>query len=453
MGTGVHVKIGVSPVVAQTPITITGTMNAQKIRERLGFSPLADAVMDSVENGSNRVICIPVAASVAGALGAITKTGTGSGSCTASGSPHNAFDIIVVFTGQGGLNTAVFKYSINGGYSYSGELTLPLNGIVEIPLTGVTLTFTQVQGEESTAYIVGDKYALGTAAPQMTNQDVLGAIEHLKHLKQDFEFVHIVGESQKSLWAAVSVEQVILAQQHHKPVFFVLEAYNKTAQETLDDYVFALDVDRLGLNNYDLQIVAARSLYTRMDGTTREINNAGIVCGLYSRARVQQSIGETRTFSIPETKMRELRPVGIEDYISVLDSAKYLTFRNYSGLSGYYVTNARVMAPEGSDFRYAEDVRVKNKIIKQTRAEALLHLQRDIDLEDVQGSLEAIAKFVESPLDEMARAKEISSATISVPPDQDILTTETLRLVIRYVPVGYLREIVLDIGMTNPFGS
>ena len=92
-GAGVHVKIGVSPVVSEGPVVITGTMNAQKIRERLGLSPLADAVMDSIENGSNRVLCIPVAATTAGVVGAVTKTGTGGGSCTAAGTPHNAFDI------------------------------------------------------------------------------------------------------------------------------------------------------------------------------------------------------------------------------------------------------------------------------------------------------------------------------------------------------------------------
>lgn len=452
-GAGVHVKIGVSPNVSETPIVITGSMNAQRIRERLGLSPLADAVMDSVENGSNRVLCIPVAASTPGTLGEVTKTGTGGGSCTAAGNPNNAFDIIVVFTGQGGFNTAVYKYSINGGYSYSNELTLPLTGVVEIPSTGVTLTFTQAQGEESTSYKVGDKYTLSTTAPQMTNQNVLDAIGTLKNLKQEFEFVHIVGESQKSLWAAVAAEQVTLAGTHHKPVFFIMEAYNKGTEESAQDYALRLEADRVGIANFDIQVVAARSLYKRMDGVTKEINNAGIVCGLYAKAKLQQSIGETRTFGIAEEKMLELRPVGIEEHIRLLDTAKYLTFRGYTGLSGFYVTNARVMAPEGSDFRYAEDVRIKNKIIRETRKEALLNLQSDIDLEDVQGSLEAIAKFVEAPLDEMARAKEITSATITVPQGQDILTTETLQLTIRYVPVGHLREIVLDIGMTNPFRS
>ena len=116
-GEGVHVKIGVSPIVSDTPIIITGNMTAAKIKERLGLSPLADKVMDSVENGSARVICFPVSATTAGTIGAISSGTVGSGSLKVTGSPYNAFDISIKITGQGGLNAASFVYSIDGGRS------------------------------------------------------------------------------------------------------------------------------------------------------------------------------------------------------------------------------------------------------------------------------------------------------------------------------------------------
>ena len=47
-GDGLHIKVGVSPVVSDTPIIVTGDMDAAMIKKRLGMSPLADAVMDSV---------------------------------------------------------------------------------------------------------------------------------------------------------------------------------------------------------------------------------------------------------------------------------------------------------------------------------------------------------------------------------------------------------------------
>ena len=51
-GDGLHIKVGVSPVVSDTPIIVTGDMDAAMIKKRLGLSPLADAVMDSVQFGA-----------------------------------------------------------------------------------------------------------------------------------------------------------------------------------------------------------------------------------------------------------------------------------------------------------------------------------------------------------------------------------------------------------------
>ena len=111
-----------------------------------------------------------------------------------------------------------------------------------------------------------------------------------------------------------------------------------------------------------------------------------------------------------------------------------------------------MMSPDGSDYRYTEDVRVKNKIIREVRKEGLLLLNDDIDLEDVQGELETRAKFMFTPLQRMIDDKEISSAQIIVPEGQEktILEDETMRVKIRYVSRGYIREIDVDIGRSQP---
>ena len=111
-----------------------------------------------------------------------------------------------------------------------------------------------------------------------------------------------------------------------------------------------------------------------------------------------------------------------------------------------------MMSPDGSDFRYAEDVRVKNKIIRETRKEGLQLLNDDIDLEDVQGELEAKAKFLFAPLQRMIDAQEISSAEIIVLEGQEetFIEDETMRVKIRYVSRGYIREVYVDLGRARP---
>ena len=451
-GTGIHVKIGVSQVVSTEPILINNVgISVERIRNKLGLSPLADAVMDSMENGAPKIYCLPVTASTAGTISEVVKTTDGNGAMVAiEGTPTNAFKIIVKMVGKGGLNTAVFRYSLNGGVSWSSDITVPTSGKYSVDEAGLTFTFA---GEAE--FAVNDMYTCTTTAPTLTNEDILNTVGKLKNISAAYEFVHIVGASSAELWAAVSVKQQELMDKYRKPVFFVLEAYQKAENETLAEYISGLEADRKKAINYDLQVVTARGFYTGMDGVTRDINLANLICGLYARAAVQESIGRTASYSIAENKLTALLPAGLdEDDIEAMDLAGYLTFRQYDGLAGYYVTNARMMCPENSDYRYAEDVRVKNKIIRLTRQAALLRLQEDVDMENLEADLDAKAQFIIADVEKAIQDKgEISSVRVSVPAGQDILGTETMHLIIRYVPKGKIREIVIDLGMENPYAS
>ena len=164
------------------------------------------------------------------------------------------------------------------------------------------------------------------------------------------------------------------------------------------------------------------------------------------------SIGKTKdedALGFPKTKLLELVPIGYDStVIELLDVAGYMTFREYDGLDDIFVYHTKMMCKDGSDFRYAEDVRVKNKIIRETRKKALQFKNDDIDLEDIQGELDARAKFISVPLDRMVEDKEISSyetpwtraATIPC------LEDETMSVIIRYLSRGYIREVVSTSG-------
>lgn len=450
-GTGIHVKIGASSVNGTEPVLINGTTSVERLKEKLGLSPLTDAVMDSIENGAPKIYCLPVAAAVAGTVSAVTKTPeSASGTITIEGTPTNAFRVILKISGKGGLNMAVFRYSLNNGVTWSEDITVPTSGKYTVENAGLTFGFA-AEGE----FAVGDTYTCITTEPKLSNENILSAVEKLKDISAAYEYVHIVGASTPELWAAISVKQKELMETYRKPVFFVLEAYEKEPEETLPDYISGLEADRKKVNNYDIQVVTARGYYTGMDHVTRDINLASIVCGLYARASVQESIGRTSAYGIPEEKLSALLPEGIsEEDIETLDLAGYLTFRRYDGLAGSYVTNARMLCPEDSDYRYAEDIRVKNKIIRLTRQAALKRLQEDVDIENVDADLAAKAQFITADVEkQMVDKKEISSLSVLVPSGQDILRTEKMEIQIRYVPVGKVREIAIDLGMENPYAS
>lgn len=454
-GNGISIRIGASPIVSDKPIIITGDMTADKIVERLGRSPLADSVMDSVQFGAARIYCLPVAASTAGKVGEIKKEAKGGGTVTAAGSPNNAFSVVVKITAQGTLNTAAFAYSIDGGNNYSDEITVPVAGTYEMAGTGVTITFAAASESPDTSFQVGDLWSFSTTAPTMTKGDALAAARKVKDFPEEFEWLHVVGESDMDLWEAMGEVRDELATEYHKPLFVLMEAAYPDEEDDLTDWALGLEQARGKVHNTDIQVCTAWGRLNRLDGTTQIVNLAGIVSGLYAKAGVAESIGKTRPeagFGIKKTKLEELLPAAMDDsIIKILDEAGFLTFRSYAGLEDFFVYHAKVLSPEKSDFRYAEDVRVKNKIIREVRKEALLLLNDDIDMTDFDGEMQTRAKFMTAPLDKMVAAKEISKAEVTIPEGQEetFLETETLRVRILYLSRGYIREIEIEVGRTN----
>lgn len=451
-GTGTHIKIGISNVESKAPILISGTMNAKKIKEKVGNTPLADACIDAVEWGASSTYCIPVKAGTAGTVGEIKEEKKGYGSFEVKGSPNNAYDIVVEVMDAGECNEGSFRYSLDGGNTFTEEMTIPVTGEAELEATGLNVKFTDAEGGDS--FKEGDRFTFSTTSPAMSNEAVINAVESLINSPIVFEFVHIVGVSAKALWASLCTLANDFLTKYKRPLYFVCEARGKRADESIGEYVDAMLEERKGINNMYIQVVCSNSRYQRMDGRVQDINNAGIVTGLYGRAKESQSIGEVKSFPIPEAKMQKLLPEGIEDYIEALDAAKFVTIRQYIGREDFYVTSANMMSPEGSDYAYAEDVRVSNRLVRAVRAEALNELQVEIDPGDIETSITNIQEQLNTPVEDAIRDKIISSGSVAIDTENlNILADESLGVRITYVPMGHVREMSLAFAVENPYAA
>ena len=382
---------------------------------------------------------------------------------TVDGSPTNAFSVVVKITAQGGLNSAAFAVSIDGGSSFTDEITVPVTGEYEIAGTGLKLKFAEAADEDQkpSSFLVNDTYTFNTTAPTMTNGDVLNAITKLQNFAEEYEFVHIVGESDLALWQAVGEAQDQLFKVFHKPMFFVMEAAFPAPSVggevgDLTNWALEMEAKAKKVRNYNIQVVTAWGRLVKLDGSKKIVNLAGLVSGLYAKSSVQISIGKTREeagFGIRKTKLEQTLPVELDnDIIELLDLAGFLTFREYDGKDDYFVYHTKMLSPDGSDYRYAEDVRVLNKIIRETRKEGLDLMNDDIDLEDIQGELETRCKFLFKPLQRMIDAKEISAAEIIVMDghEETFIEDETMRTKIRYLSRGYIREVYINLARRRP---
>lgn len=451
-GTSTHaqVKIGVSAAEGTSLVLIKNTMKPAEIRAKLGDCPLADACIDATENGLETIYAFPVKAGTEGTVGEVTHTGDGTGSITVSGKPGNASDIVIQVTEAGGLNTGCFKYSVDGGNSFSGEFTIPQTGEYIIPGTGLTATF--AAGEDTDAgFAEGDAYAFRTTAPAMSNADVLEAAGKLAGFNKDFEVCHIVGTSTGTLWAALAGMAEEFLTIHKKPFIFLCEARPCAEDESMDAYMAAMEEERKGISSYFVCVCLSYASYVRKDLRTQNISLAGVLSGLIGKTKESLSVGCVEECPVSCAKLLKLLPDGIGDYSQKLDETGYTVFRQYSGKEDYYVSNANVMAPAGSDFAYVESVRVLCRIIRAVSTKATDKIQCEIDPGNLDGSIGTIEAYLNIAIEDCLRDKIISSGEVTInTKDLNILADETLDVDVTWVPMGTARRYNISFAVNNP---
>ena len=96
----------------------------------------------------------------------------GTGGLTLSGAPAAAYPKVVVkIVTAGELGAAVFQYSLDGGSTFSGNVTVPASpGLYVLGSTGVSITFVPGPSGGGTSFAVGDTFtfALNTPSLQVT---------------------------------------------------------------------------------------------------------------------------------------------------------------------------------------------------------------------------------------------------------------------------------------------
>ncbi|WP_027364021.1 DUF2586 domain-containing protein [Desulfotruncus alcoholivorax] len=445
---GLQAKIGVCS--AGTVGQIVSVTDPGKIKDLFGTGPLCGALYDAFAAGARVVYAVKASSDIAGTIGSITATKTGQGNITASGSPLDAYEAVVVIVDSGAKNAATFKYSLDGGDNFSEKITVPTGLSYVVPDTGITLEFTEFATYPDQSFLADDKYEFKTKAPQASVNSVNNAIEVLLDSSYLYEFIHVVGESDAAMWAALDVK-ALEAEAKFRFIHFLAEAAAPAEGDTVDQWVADLLAAKASFASTRVSICAGQLELIDM-GTGRSVtrNGAGIYSGRVSSIPVQQSPGKVMTGSLPA--VIGLRPVGINDgHILALDEAGFITFRQYIGLNGFYVTNGRIAAEVISDFRFVEVRRPMDKACSLVRTAGLRYEHAEIDPLNQDKSLSAIEASLTAPLDIMAGNGEIAGGRVVIPRDQDVLATSTLRVKVRIVPMATMRWLELEIGYENPF--
>lgn len=248
-----------------------------------------------------------------------------------------------------------------------------------------------------------------------------------------------------------------------------LEAQNKPlsilyAPKVTDVTKLPSDLAKIGRNGVSVIIGqdgagVADALYRDAANAAKaSVSALGDLLGAVSKAKVHESIAWVESFptniSIPAfgdgKKYRALD----EAVIETLDNSRYIFLRTYDGLAGSFFNDNHTLDTATSDYAYINDVRTMDKAVRGVRTYLLPKLGRPMKVDPDTGKLErtAVEHLITTgnrPLEEMAKAGELSGYRFDIDPDQNILATSRVRGVIKNVAVGVMRNLDLEIGFAT----
>lgn len=445
----IHAKIGVSSKGPVNQVVSVATL--ADLQDTFGTGPLVEAAAVALAIAGGPIYLVRANASVAGAVGsvAVSRVGSSDGTLSVTGVPNDHYEVIVEITRSGSVagGDAAFKYSLDGGDTWSGERALVASYTLED--TGLTLAFTD--GTANPTFEAGDKFTFETTAPAMTTTDLNDALTALLADPREWGFVHIVGAASAAVFAAVDAKMAE-AEANQRYAFAVLEARDMTSGESESAWMNALLTEFANSTSTRVAVVAGHAEITSpLTGRVQRRSLAWPYTGRLSAIPISEDPARVARGPVPgivSLYHDEARSVG-------LDPAGFTTFRTFTGLAGYYVTNGRMKAPEGSDFDLVQNRRVMDAACRIAVNAARRFLGESVRVDDAglidERDAQRIEGYVKGQLEAaLVGPGQVSAVDVVLDRASNVLSSRSTTLIVRVRPLGYLKWIEVRIGFENP---
>lgn len=279
----------------------------------------------------------------------------GGGVIAVSGTPTLDALVRLEIMTSGANGVARFRYSLDG-YSgdtasertYSETLFVPTGGTFVIPGLGLTLAF----DDTPTAFVAGDSY-LCTVKCAAANATNLGtAFTAIAASPTRWRFVHFV--TSKGNGDAVAHALLGVALQAQLTTLANTSKYRRgmiaaTHEDTAAATVAAWD-----------DVIASRILVAH--GQVRRASVKPFSGHAFPVTNASDVIAARAAKSLPSTDLKRVRSGPLEEVIKIFhdeyrapsncDDIKVSTLRTYENFNGFYITQARLKSPDGSDFTH-----------------------------------------------------------------------------------------------------
>ena len=183
----------------------------------------------------------------------------------------------------------------------------------------------------------------------------------------------------------------------------------------------------------------------------------GLLLGLISSLPVQRKISRVKNGSLPILAAyvgeETVETVGAGD-MALIAARGFITFKKYRNVSGYFFSADPTATATTDDYCMI----ARGRVIDKAHILGYTTFVQEVDDEVliVNGKLAAgYCKWLSQQILNQVNATmtangEISDVGCTIDPNQPILSTNKLAIILRITPVGYATEIDINIGYQNP---
>lgn len=443
-----QVKLGVSSLGTANELVAVSDLST--LKAQFGVGPLVEATARVLAVAGGPVLVMRVTASTPGSVGAVTPAQTGTATLAITGAAHDAYELVVEIL-RGGATLAAgaasFRYSLDGGRTWSPELAIPVSGVYAAD-GNLTFTWTYVAG---TAFVAGDKWTAASTAPAYSTTDLAAAITPLLADPRTWFMLHVVGAPSdlagaRGLFAALATHMATAAT-GYRYAFALMEAPDGTDASLIANTTGFGDLAdrRVGVAG------GYMALASPITGRSYKRSVAWEVAARASAVAPSVDLGAVEDGPVPGV----VELFRDERATPALDDARFCSARTHVGRQGFYLTRGRIMAPAGSDFSLIQNRRVMDIASSVARDAALRFLNakipvnKDGTIKDT--SAKAIGQVIEAALrDELTSKGDAVDVSVEVDRTVNLLSTGRLVLRVRITPYGYASSIEVELGFTSP---
>ena len=264
--------------------------------------------------------------------------------------PWDEYDVTVEVTKTGTLGVGEFRYSLDGGKSFSPELVIPTGGTYVITDTGVTLTFTA--GGGPTFFEDGDTFAFVCTPPFYDTTAIAPAIAALQASGDTWDAIVFSGKA-ASASAAVTIAAALdghagaLENTFDFGTAMIVDFGSADTQANVLSAHSAIETDYLNLVYGRARHASAKPI----PGWTEPMRVS--VCGDGAQAAIVGLSGDLKRVAEPGASLGGFTEVEHDEaqVATPLDGARLSTKRTWKGRSGVYIFQGRIKSAIASDIR------------------------------------------------------------------------------------------------------